>query len=87
MCVCGVYGVCVCVEGGGGGGRGVKTWYFGVFNYWWNAKHCWQVGECAHKIRSMYNITVCTVGVTCIYQYRENRPFTSLGGLAMLANK
>ena len=29
-----------------------------------NAMHCWRAGECAHKIRSTYNITVRTVPVT-----------------------
>ena len=29
--------------------------------------HCWRAGECTHKIRSTYNITVCTVPVTNIY--------------------
>ena len=49
-------------------------------------------GERACKIRSTYNVTVCTSVVTYkyiymyIYIYRKIGPLTWLGGLASLAN-
>ena len=53
------------------------------------AMHCWREGGYTCKIRSTYNVTLCTAPITHTHTHIYNRkigPLTQLGGLALLAN-